>query len=356
MRHSVTRSRPQGWITLRVLTASLLLHPTGSRAQSTNDDLKVDAQQARANASAAIAWGTTVSSAAFVEPTREGAAPQNKYTFYFLLPVLYNSNAEAANNGGTGAAELTPEVRFGWARPLSGLPVKLSAFLDASSDRYPGAGDANGDTLLGKIRAQYVTGGDDQEFEPFFEYAPRLNFDPAWKERKVTIQDVTLGFDKAINFESDFTRIKRPKIDSSLECAWSFGFTGVVKRRFSDSAPDSWIATGAPSFTWNRLNPDPKAAQWNASLELDVTRKLSDSQGGVSRRDAIFNPIVTVEFLPPLRWFDGTNNLERDNRRTSLGRPRIEFQLAFTNGNSNVSGKGFHQWVVGPSLKTSWKF
>lgn len=344
------------WIAIPLLAAVISLLPPTGCAQSTNNDLRLDAQQARTDALTSIGWGTSVSWAAFVEPTRAGEATAQNYTFYFLAPILYNSNAEGVNSGGTGSAEVTPEVRLGWASPLSGHPIKLSALLDASSDRYPGASDANGDTILGKVRAQYATGGDDQEFEPFFEYSPRLAFEPTWGKRKATTQDVTLGFDKATSFDSDWTRIKRPKMDSSRVCAWSLGFTGVVKRRFSDAAPDSWVATASPSVTWNRLTDDPKAAQWNASLEVDVTRKLSDSQAGMTRRDTVTNPVLTVEFLPPLGWFSGMNELERDQRRTSLGRPRVDFQLAFGNDTANIPAKGFHQWTVGPSLKTSWKF
>jgi hypothetical protein len=66
--------------------------------------------------------------------------------------------------------------------------------------------------------------------------------------------------------------------------------------------------------------------------------------------------VLTVEFRPPLRWFGGENINEQDQNDKFLGRPKIDFQVGFAQLNTNKANAGFHQWQVGPMIKTGWDF
>jgi hypothetical protein len=250
---------------------------------------------------------------------------------------------------------------MGWSDSIDAARMQLSALIDASSDRYPSASDANGDAVFAKVRAQYASGADDQELEPFIEYSPKFAFAPTFKSRQSSSQDVAIGFDKAFNYDVKGNRIRRPKEDSTRETVWSFAFTGTVKRRMSSAAPDSWIAAASPSLTWNVTNTgaddmDPRRAQWNISVELDTSWQKSDSMQGASQWATLVAPVITAGFTPPMSWFPGQTEQDRDKRRDSIGRPRIDFQLQFVNVSTNATGQGFHQWTVGPSIKASWRF
>lgn len=72
--------------------------------------------------------------------------------------------------------------------------------------------------------------------------------------------------------------------------------------------------------------------------------------------DWVVNPILTIEFIPPSSWFRGVNEHDQEASRKTLGKPVIDFQLAFAQDNSNQAANSFHQWSIGPMLKTGWKF
>jgi hypothetical protein len=330
--------------------------------QTATADTRADIQQARANAAASTGRGSLVSRYAFGDADA-GQGTNLGFTFNALLPVFYNSNAEGAPVGGTRTAETNPEFRLGWTKQLTEVPVKLSALVDANSDRYAHSNGADGDVVFGKFRAQYVTGNDDQEFEPFISYAPKSAFASTFASPVTTQHDLTIGFDKAFNYDYAFQRIGYGgpigrSGDTSSATVWSFGFTGTLTRRLTGGA-DSTIATAAPSVTYNLTNlPNSNStdAQWNISFETDISRRWYDSSNGVARMDWIVNPILTIEFIPPSSWFSGTNKLEQENGRKFLGRPVIDFQISFAQAKSNQAGSSFQQWAIGPMLKTAWKF
>jgi hypothetical protein len=280
------------------------------------------------------------------------------------LPVYYNSNAETVSSGGTQTVETNPEFRLGWTKQLPQIPIKLSALVDANSDRYARSNGADGDVAYGKFRAQYVTGYNDQEFEPFIQYNPKSAFNPTFESATTAQHNFAIGFDKAFNYDDKFRRIGGDSPigisgDTSAATVWSFGFTGTLTRRLTNAGADSTIATAAPSITYNLTNiPNSNStdAQWNVSFETDVSRRWYDTMGGATRMDWIVNPILTIEFVPPGIWFKGVNEDDREASRKSLGKPVIDFQVAFARDSSNQLGNSFHQWSIGPMLKTAWKF
>jgi hypothetical protein len=362
------------------LLAAVLLSAAGqvcllakAHGQATSLDSRLDAQQARTDAAAATGSGSLVSRYAFGETSvarspysDDGSpAPTASFLFNFFLPVYYNSNAETVSTGGTQTFETTPEIRFAASKQLDQVPVKLSMLGDANSDRYASSNGANADAAYMKFRAQYNSKQNDQEFQPFFQYATTTAFMPTFSASMGTRNDFTLGFDKAFNFDYLFRTIGGPespyefRADTSRATVWSFGFTGTFSRRLNDVGPSSYAAVAAPSVTYNLTNyPNANSAdaQWHISFEVDVTRRWYDAVVGFERRDWKINPILTVEFVPPLSWFRGENKLQQDNKSKALGRPKIDFQVAFIEQDSNKSGSSYRQWTIGPMVKTAWNF
>lgn len=342
----------------------LLLMSLPAFGQTAPNGTRADVQQARADAAVSTGRGSLVSRYAFGDADAGDGSNPLGFTFNALLPVYYNSNAETVPSGGTQTAETNPELRLGWTKQLQQMPIKLSALVDANSDRYARSNGADGDVTYGKFRTQYVTGYNDQEFEPFFQYNPQSAFNPTFASATTAQHNFTIGFDKAFNFDDKFRRIGGDSPigiggDTSAATVWSLGFTGTLTRRLTNGGADSTIATAAPSITYNLTNiPNSNTtdAQWNISFETDVSRRWYDTIGGTTRMDWVVSPILTVEFVPPGRWFKGVNELERENSRKFLGRPVIDFQIAFARDSSNQPGISYRQWAIGPMLKTAWKF
>jgi hypothetical protein len=354
-------------ITIRLLLAAqalsaplLLLTALPAVGQ---DGTRADIQQARADAAASTGRGSLVSRYAFASADA-GTGPDLGLTLNGLWPIYYNSNAEAIPSGGTKTAETNPEFRLSWAKQLQQMPIKLTALVDANSDRYARSNGADGDLTYGKFRAQYITGNNDQEFEPFVNYGPKSAFTPTFEAGTTATHDFTIGFDKAFNYDYMFRRIGSNSPfgisgDTSGATVWSFGFTGTLTRRLTNAGQDSIIATASPSVTYNLTNlPNANAtdAQWNVSLGTNISRRWYDKSGSMTRMDWVVNPVLTIEFVPPSSWFKGVNEHDQDASRKALGKPVIDFQLAFAQDSSNQAAHSFHQWSIGPMLKTGWKF
>jgi hypothetical protein len=114
-----------------------------------------------------------------------------------------------------------------------------------------------------------------------------------------------------------------------------------VQRRERDGGPASTALLLNPSVTW------AISAQWNASLEVDATRRWYDRSEGHHRRDWLATPVLTVEFQPPDAWAPATQ---------WAGAPVVDLQVFLTRQASNLEEGRFHQWGAGPILRTGWKF
>jgi hypothetical protein len=340
-----------------VIATSPLIFAANAVAQGAANDARSDIQQFRADAAASADRGSLVSRYAFGDETA-GEPGKLGLTFNFLAPFFYNSNAEAAHVNGTQTLEANPEARLSASKQLAGLPVKFLGLVDANSDRFARSNGADSDTIYARVRAQYVTGQDDQEFEPFIQYRPEADFAPTFSRTTVTKQDFTVGFDKAFNFDVNFAPATSAP-DTTRATVWSLGFTGTLTRRVTDVGPSSYRLTGSPSITYNLTNlPNANTAdaQWTIALGVDVSRRWYDQQNGFSRRDWLLSPTLTVEFLPPLSWFRGENKLERENTAKAFGRPKVVFQIAYSQLDSTKPNVGFRQWQIGPTVKTGWTF
>ncbi|MBK1660793.1 hypothetical protein [Paracraurococcus ruber] len=265
-----------------------------------------------------------------------GAPRPPEFSADLLLPFLWNTDAEQAIRG-RPSPELTPEARLTWTRRLEAQPIRLSALLDASSDRFMRAQDADADLLYGRLRAQYESGQDDQEWQPFASYVPTYSFAPTYARRVDTWHDVALGASRSWNWDAALRRLP-PGPDTDSAAAWSVNVNGALQRRQRDGGPPSFAALLNPSVTWTL------SAAWSTSLELDVTRRWFDRFEGRRRADWLLTPILTVEFQPPEGWLP------------AIGAPVLDLQVFLTRQASSAPEGRFHQWGAGPILRTAWKF
>ncbi len=273
-------------------------------------------------------------------PTSADPEPDTYFALDLLAPALFNSNAEQLRNEGTGALENNPEARLSWSRRFPGVPVRLGAVADASSDRFGRVRQADVDQVYARLRAQFETGLDDQQYQPFLSWQPTFldnHTDPRLRE---TRHDLAVGLDKQFNFDAGFRRLAALP-DTSGATIWSFGINAALQRRWRQPEPGSLALLVNPSITYVPL-------PWlNASFEVDITRCWFDRAAGAARQDWLVTPVLTVEFTPPDSWLRGGG---------LLGAPVLDFQFYFARQASTQSEQRFTQWGAGPVLRTSWRF
>jgi hypothetical protein len=357
LRHRVSR-----FASAILICLSPLLLAAHAAAQGTRSDT----QQSRADAAVSATSGSLVSRYAFGGASLlskyyygdTAEEPDQLFTFNFLMPVFYNSNAEMAHVNGTQTLETNPEGRLTFAKQVGNLPWKFSGIFDANSDRFARANGADSDVIYARLRLQYNTGSHDQELQPFVEYRPERDYAPFFGRNTLVQQDFIAGFDKVFNFDVNFERV--PDVpDSTRATVWSLGLTATIARRETDVVPSSYALTASPSITYNVTNlpgASGAAAQWSIALGADIRRRWYDQQNGLARRDWLVNPTLTVVFIPPLNWFKGEDSRQQRKMATALGRPQVVFQIAYAQLDSNKPSVPFRQWQIGPSLKTEWKF
>ena len=300
--------------------------------------------------------------AMFGTPDRYGAVPQDNvfattpgleqqarrsvFTFNVLAPISYNSNADLTPSGSTAgqnSAEFSPIVGLSWSTPVFDLPFRFTANARAEVDRLTQVPAADFDKIALSGRLQYIDPANDQAYSPYFVYAPRFDFDPFFRERFATRQDLNLGVNKTFNFDANFQRVPFSP-DTLAETAWSFGITAFAQRRFRDPAPSSWAFYVIPSATY------VISETWNVSLGLEVMRRLFDPYLGFSEAEWFIEPIATLEFVLPAAWF-GSASTSR-----MFGRPAIDLQMAYEQNWSNIPAFSYSAWHVGAALKLGWRF
>jgi hypothetical protein len=362
------------WLPALLIAAAM--GPLEARAQSATTDALNDAQRARADAAIGTDRGSLVSQTAFIDEAvyasppgapRQAPGDAPVYSISVVAPGNYNSNAESARANGTQTLEGDPQVRLGLSKRFSAAQgdgaFKVSGLFAASSDRFLRSTTADGDSAYLDLRGQHVDKGDDQALAPFIEYRLSMAFAPTFSMRTATKHDLSVGFDKAFNYNYpvhwfQWTRAEHQE-DTSGATRWSLGLTGELTRRFKESSASLYLVSAAPSLTYKSYDSESGStaeARWNVSLEFDVSRRLYDRRKGVSERDWLIDPILTAEFTPPLSLFRGTTPDVQFASSKPLGMPKLQLQVAFTQLDSNVAGVQFHQWAVGPTIKLAWSF
>jgi len=344
---------PRGFIVLAALSSAVLVAPI-DRVFAQHSDAHSDGDSARIDAMFGTPdrYGTTPQDNIFATtPGLEQQARRSQFTINGLLPMFYNSNADLAPvNGppGTNSAEFSPILGASWSTPVFDLPVRFTANARAEIDRFTqgwqsSVAPAQFDKIALSGRLQYIDSTNDQNFSPYFVYAPRFDFDPFFRERFATRQDLNLGVNKAYNFNGSFQRVAFSP-DTLADTIWSFGVTAFAQRRFRDPEPSSWAFFLIPSVTY------VISEQWNVSLGAELTYRLFDPYLGFNEREWFLEPIATLEFVLPSAWFGSARNA------ALFGRPAIDLQMAYERNWSNVEAFNFAVWHVGAALKLGWRF
>src|SRR5262249_44520102 len=140
-------------------------------------------------------------------PGLEQQARRSQFTISGLVPMFFNSNAEALTTGGTNSAEFSPILGVSWSTPVFDLPVRFTANVRAEVDRFTQAPSVDFDKLAVSGRLQYVDVNNDQAWSPYFSYAPRWDFAPFYQSWLATRQDVNFGINKIFNYDANFRRV-----------------------------------------------------------------------------------------------------------------------------------------------------
>lgn len=339
------RLRPGGRLILAsaALIGLLLPEPADAQSRRPGARSRADIRASRTNALAPPEQPAAGAGIAPVDPADAPSAadpvPDTFFALDLLAPLLFNSNAEQFRTRGTAALEATPEARLGFSRRYPGVPMRLGAVADASTDRFGRVPRADTDQVFARLRAQFESGTNDQQAQPFLVWQPTFidtHSDPRLRE---TRHDLAIGIDKQFNFGAGWRRVP-PSPDSSGETVWSLGINASLQRRWRQPEPGSLALLVNPSITYVH-------APWlSASLEVDITRRWFDRTGDSGRRDWLVIPVLTVEFIPPAARNGGG----------WLGSPVLAFQAYFARQASSQPEDRFAQWGAGPVLRTSWRF
>ena len=345
--------QPSKTLAVAILSLALLAVPV-SFAVAQHSDAHSDGNAARTDAMFGTPdrYGTTPQDNIFATtPGLEQQARRSQFTINGLLPMFYNSNADLARvNGppGTNSAEFSPILGASWSTPVFDLPVRFTANVRAEVDRFtqawqPSVAPAQFDKIALSGRLQYIDPTNDQNFSPYFAYAPRFDFDPFFREKFATRQDLNLGVNKTYNFNGAFQRVAFSP-NTLDDTVWSLGVTTFAQRRFRDPEPSSWAFYLIPSVTYV-IN-----AQWNVSLGAELMFRTFDPYLGFTENEWFLEPIATLEFILPSAWFGS------DRNATLFGRPAIDLQMAYERNWSNIEAFSFGVWHVGAALKLGWRF
>ena len=276
-------------------------------------------------------------------PGLERQLRRSQFTISGLVPMFYNSNADALPYAGTNSGEFSPVLGLTWSTPVFDLPFRFTANGRAEIDRFTQVPTADFDKLAVSTRLQYVDANNDQAFSPYVSYAPRWDFAPFYRNWRATRQDVNVGVNKVFNFDGAFNRVA-PAGDTFEATAWSFGITAAMQRRFRDPTPGSWAAFLVPSATY-KISPS-----WNVSVGALLERRAFEAVAGIAQEDWLVEPIATLEFIVPASWFGSASTA------AAVGRPALDFQVAYEKNWSNVAGASFEVLHIGAALKLGWRF
>lgn len=329
--------------------AAMALAISSSPVSAQYSDARSDGNAARIDAMFGTPdrYGTAPQDNIFATtPGLEQQARRSHFTINGLLPMYYNSNADRTPVGGgpgTNSAEFSPTLGASWSTPVFDLPVRFTGSVRAEVDRFTQVPAADFDKVALSGRLQYIDPTNDQNFSPYFTYAPRFDFDPFFRERFATRQDLNLGVNKTYNFDGGFRRVALSG-NTLADTVWSFGVTGFAQRRFRDPEPSSWAFYLIPSLTY------VISESWNFSLGAEVMFRTFDAYQGFIAQEWFIEPIATLEFVLPGAWFGTASNA------ALFGRPAIDLQMAYERNLSNIAAVSYGALHVGAALKLGWRF
>jgi hypothetical protein len=280
----------------------------------------------------------------------EPSAPQPPpFNFNILAPFNYVSRDGAADY------EATPEMQLGFITRPAKFPLQFSGFVDEYSDRYSGA-SSNSDQIDGSLRIDFVGSASfpaRDRLIPYLSYSPQRVYTPFFSAGGKITQDFAVGVDKLWDFDHRFKRIHATQ--ASYVPMWEIGLQVSGQRRIVDSPPNSNAIIVSPSIKWTATNAIETHKLWSptygdlaASVSVIATRRWYGAESGISERVWGVTPVFTASWTLPEKWFGRVSKI--------VGKPELDFQSAYTDQISTVAKNSYHQWVVGPILKTGWSF
>jgi hypothetical protein len=270
------------------------------------------------------------------------------FSFRANLPVFYDSNPNELQSQGPSSMEADPEAELGWRKNLQSAPLAFSVRLRANTDRYGAEPQAGGDQTSARLMVAYKDSDNDQAWSPFLSYKGTMGFQGTFSTWTYTKNDFVVGLAKVLNFARDFHGLPI-SANSQVAAVWSLGFRLYVQRRLRVPGPDSVAFYAVPSITYV---PSPDCS---ISLLASIRERWFDlppSSAGTPRRDFEVEPILTIAYDPSTFLF-GSDGFARQQR---FGAPQIAFQIGFERRSSNLSGKSWNEWTVGPILSANWRF
>nr|WP_294556955.1 hypothetical protein [uncultured Rhodopila sp.] len=275
-------------------------------------------------------------------PGAEQRATPTPFTFNIVAPLQYNSNATTANQNGQEALEANPDVRLSYATQLFDSNFRFTGQLRYDGEYFgPPVGNRNVDFLRLNARVQYVNPNNDQDYSPYFAFAPRWSYEPFLSENIANRQDLNVGVQKRFNFDSSFARVPEAARTGSAT-TWSFGANVFFQQRFNSPLPNSQALIGVLSASYSISD------SWSASLASDFTRRWFDEVRGVTRQGFVVEPILTVEYKLPAELFGGN--------AAAFGNPALDFQASGEQEYSNITRREFSAFYIGAAIKFGYRF
>jgi hypothetical protein len=312
-----------------------------AEAQDSRSD-RIDEQEDAVDAAQEAAYARDVASQPIPITLRD-------FTFRANLPIFYDSNPNELQSDGPSSMEADPEAELGWRKNLQSAPLAFSVRLRANTDRYGAEPQAGGDQTSARFMVSYKDKANDQAWSPFFWYKGTMGFQGTFSTWTYTRNDVVVGLGRVFNFSGNFRGLPI-SANSQVAAVWSLGFRLYVQRRLRVPGPDSVALYAVPSITYV---PSPN---WSVSLLASIRERWFDvppaSAGTTPRRDFEVEPLLTIAYDPSTALF-GSDGFARQQR---FGAPQIALQIGFERRSSNLSGKSWNEWTVGPVLSANWRF
>jgi hypothetical protein len=304
-----------------------------------------------------------VSRRAYYDSSDAGGGGGPAFSFSVTNLSDYNSNAETLPTGGSRTFEDMPDFNLAFQNSWNSLGgLQLSGSVDASLDRFSHSNGADADAVATALELQHVSGSSDQEFQPFVAFSTNTLFVPTFSKSQGTVTKLAIGFDKVFNFgtlvrNGPLQQLPLNQAGEGQFTSLQFGFSGKISKVFG-AADREYVLKLSPSITYNWNNgpySDADAAHWSLSAALNISRTWDVTATGAHEADWTLSPVVTLVFDPPASWFPkGTS--ANHYPQASAGNPTITLQVGYNRFTSNVQGKNYEQWALGPSVGLNWKF
>ena len=271
-------------------------------------------------------------------PTPEPPAPQSKdFRFLLELPIEWTSGVSVAGADGTplqtGAWHGTPDITLKWSHQFANL--KISASLGLTSDRYYQEADYDANTVEGTIKL-LLTDGNPAVLVPYFKYTGRIDIAGQFDGIDDTTQDMSLGAISGFGLAPDGKLLSFS--DASDAGDGSLGIDLRAGHRFSDSG-DLRMFFAQIELPLEYVVDDDLTMDLTPSFQM----RFYDQYYLGYRRDWKAGAELKVLWSPD--WL-----------RSVLPGGELNTRINYLSSVSNIVGKSYSLWDIGPSIALESKF